>query len=170
MGNTAIVKLMEHDQDALAHFSLAQVAEIFGHSLLLGIVLTATTYWMLTHIGGEVKTKKKLKFVLGSSNILFLCVGITALMILVNNNLARAFAIGACLSLVRFRVKLAQKSLSSNFLFGIIAGIACGLQMMNVAWIVTGAYVVIQMSLMFLLNWMSGGERPSLDEGEDHEK
>lgn len=170
MGNSAIVKLIEHDQNEMSHFSIKEVSTLFGHSFFLGVILTFMTYVMLAKMSGHLKKKKRLKLILGASNILFICVGITALMILVNNNLARAFAIGAALSLVRFRVKMGQKSLSSNFLFGIIAGIACGLKMLNVAWMVTAAYVVIQCILMALIHYLKDSEAPNLDdlkEGED---
>ena len=101
------------------------------------------------------KAKKKIKLkmdaFLASTNILFLCVGLTGVMVLVNNNLARALAIGATLGLVRFRVSLGTKLIGSNMLFGIIAGIACGLGELTVAWSITIVYVILQSVLYVVI-------------------
>ena len=64
--------------------------------------------------------------VLGSANVLFLCFGMTGIMILVNNNLARAFAIGAAIAVIRFRIKFDGKGLGSSLFFGVLVGMACG--------------------------------------------
>ena len=76
-------------------------------------------------------------------NILYLCMGLSCVMILVNNNLARAFAIGAAIALVRFRIKLGKSSANSNILFSIVCGIACGLNELTLAWLSAGAYLLI---------------------------
>lgn len=153
MGPGSIVKLIEHDKELMEHFSLNEIIFYIGHSLLVGLILTYVTYYVSRKLAGiDIKTKKRNKLVLGSSNILFICVGITALMLLVNNNLARAFAIGAALGMIKFRVRLGPKSLSSNLLFAIIAGIACGVQFVNVAWIVTVIYIIIQVAMLAMMS------------------
>ncbi|MFN8370724.1 MAG: hypothetical protein U0T83_08905 [Bacteriovoracaceae bacterium] len=99
----------------------------------------------------ELGYKKIHQLIFGSANILYLTVGLTGIMLLVNNNLARAFAIGASLALVRFRVKLSQKAVDSNFLFGIIAGIACGLKEITLGWVITIVYILLQTSLYLIV-------------------
>ena len=78
-----------------------------------------------------------------------MCVGLTGVMLLVGDNLARAFAIGAALALSRFRVKITKKSTGTHLMFGIIAGIACGLDQLAIAWICSIIYVVLQLALFF---------------------
>lgn len=172
MGGQSVLKELIHHQDEVA-YSFTQIAENFGHSFFLGSILTFVTYFSLTYAKPasskkKLSAKKRAKYILGSFNILFLCVGLTGLMILVNNSLARAFAIGAALGIVRFRVKLGQKSLVSNILFGIITGIACGLEMLSVAWIVTGVYTLLQIFLIYILG-VSHSEDEDNDKDDDSE-
>jgi hypothetical protein len=65
------------------------------------------------------------------------------MMILVNNNMVRAFAIGAAIALVRFRIKLDGKSANASLLFAILAGIACGLSELSLAWTLLATYVLL---------------------------
>jgi hypothetical protein len=74
----------------------------------------------------------------------------TSVMVLVNNNLARAFAIGAAIALIRIRIKLAKNMSNSNVLFSIVCGIACGLNEMGLAWLSTGTYFLITISLWII--------------------
>lgn len=142
--------------------SLPELANMLLNSIILGCILTALTYYsnapiitLKNKLKGAEKLKKKIKkqmeVFIASTNILFLCVGLTGVMLLVNNNLARALAIGATLGLVRFKVALGTKMIGSNMLFGIIAGIACGLNEILVGWVVTGIYVVIQSVIVFIM-------------------
>ena len=153
-------------------FTLKMILFIFANSLAVGIILAFITYFStaLNIEKGSNAGLLRQKLILGSANILFLCTGLTGLIILVNNNLARAFAIGAAMALVRFRSKLSQKSLGANFLFGIIAGIACGLNELTVAWVVTGMYFILQLFLLLIV-WinrkLSGGKIPPMPLKED---
>ena len=98
------------------------------------------------------KTSNNLEIFLGSSNLLFLCVGLTGVMLLVNNSLARAFAIAAALSLTRFRIKLDQKSINASLLFAILAGMACGLAQVRLAWMATGIYLALLIAILIMVN------------------
>lgn len=137
-----------------SQYSLHELLLLVGHSILMGVILCLVTYYTnarsLKKEGKEVSKKARWKFIMGITNILYLCVGLTAIMILVNNNLARAFSIGACIALIRFRVKLGDKRLTSNILFGIIAGIACGLNYLELGWIMVGVYTQLSFSLHLL--------------------
>ncbi|MBF0362370.1 MAG: hypothetical protein HQK49_15240 [Oligoflexia bacterium] len=146
---------------------------LFANSLLCGLILSVVTFYMAKSLtisnesfstdkdkdkdkDPENNNKKEKKTVdyanlfLGSANILFLCVGLTGVMILVNNNLARAFAIGAALTITRFRVKVGPKILASNLLFGVIIGVANGLSEMILAWLLTIIYVFLELILLFI--------------------
>jgi hypothetical protein len=132
--------------------SLAELISLLGSSVILGAILTALTLAVslpilnaaVLGVSKEKINKKKFEQIVASMNILFICVGLTSIMILVNNNLARALAIGATLGLIRFRINLNSKLQGSNMLFGIIAGISCGLGEVALGWLVTGVYVVLQ--------------------------
>jgi len=128
------------------------VAFLLLNSLLLGFFLSVVTYLTSKHFLKQNDSKyqrEKAKLILGSSNILYLCLGLTGVMLLVNNNLARAFAIAAAIALVRFRIKLGPKSASSNILFGIIGGIACGLNEILLAWMITILYAIVSLAIFF---------------------
>lgn len=166
MGPGTIVKLIEHDKESFENFSIKEVSMFFAHSVALGLILTLVTIFVAKKIAGPgIEKKKKNKIIMGCTNILFITVGITALMTLASNNLARAFAIGACMSIIRFRVSIGPKALSSNLLFAITVGVACGVQMIEIAWILTGIYTVIQLSMLALMAKTSSGEL-LLDEDE----
>ena len=100
------------------------------------------------------KTTTNLEIFLGASNLLFLCVGLTGIMLLVNNNLARAFAIAAALALTRFRIKLDQKSVNASLLFAILVGMACGLGEERLAWMATGIYIVLFIILFIVVRML----------------
>lgn len=133
--------------------SLVEILFLFCHSVLLGTFLTIQSFMFAREVDqlGKEKAGNLASYVLGASNILFLCVGLTGIMILVDNNLTRALSIGATLALTRFRVKLGQKNLGANLLFGIIIGVACGVGELKVAWLVTGIYLFLENVMLFLL-------------------
>lgn len=110
-----------------------------------------------TNVTSKPKASKPddtLKMFLGASNLLFLCVGLAGLMLLVNDNLARAFAIAAAIALVRFRIKLDQKSINASLLFAILAGMACGLDAIELAWTSTGIYIVLFTLLIIFVQFI----------------
>lgn len=103
---------------------------------------------------GQSKGDETLQMFLGASNLLFLCVGLCGLMLLVNDNLARAFAIAAAIALVRFRIKLDQKSINASLLFAILAGMACGLDATGLAWMSTGIYIALFVVLIVIVQFI----------------
>ena len=66
------------------------------------------------------------ELVLSSANVMFICFGMTAVMQLVNNNLARAFTIGAAIALIRFKIKMNSKAVNMGLFYGAVVGMACG--------------------------------------------
>jgi len=153
------------DQFAI-NYSFVDLLVLLGHSFIIGVILVGITYYSSTTLLNPKKNLKnqKIKLLLGSSNILFLCLGLTTVMLLVNNNLARAFSIGAAIALVRFRIKLGAKGAAANILFGIIAGIACGLNEIELAWLITAMYLIISFGLFILTKQKSPDTDLDLDE------
>ena len=126
-------------------YDFKELAILLGHSFVIGVVLCLITYFSSRHLLREPNepSQEKINLILGTVNILYLCMGLSCVMILVNNNLARAFAIGAAIALVRFRIKLGKGSANSNILFSIVCGIACGLNEIPLAWLSVMAYFLI---------------------------
>jgi hypothetical protein len=115
---------------------------LLANSVGLGMVSALVTYIAVRgHAGDDKKTLGKA--LQGVANLLFLCVGLTGTMILVNNNMVRAFGVGAAIALVRFKINLNGKSSNASLLFSILSGIACGLGETVLAWILLATYVVL---------------------------
>lgn len=137
---------------SMSGYPTLKLIELLGHSLACALILCFITYILNSQSlakSHENYKKKKIKLVLGISNLLYLCTGLTGVMILVNNNLARAFSIGAAIALVRFKIKLGQKSADSNILFAIACGIACGLNELNMSWLLVALYCIISLPLAY---------------------
>ncbi|NDD92172.1 hypothetical protein EBZ37_08815 [bacterium] len=103
---------------------------------------------------------------LNSSNIAFLCIGVTSVMILVASDLARAFAVAAAIALVRFRIKMSEGSGSSLF-FAVIVGMACGVDQLRIATQLTLIFVTLQVLLVLLVNRLSK-EKTASQESAPH--
>lgn len=142
---------MEHDKEWSNHLNINSVLYYLGHSLAISLILTFITYFVLSKMS-EYKTspKKRNQLKLGSANIFFICLGLTVMMLLVGENLALAFALGGTLKLIQLRASLGPKKLTTNLFFAIIAGIACGVESIEIAWIITAFYIVLQFSLLAL--------------------
>lgn len=140
-----------HAGEPLAHRT---ILFLLANSMLLGLVLALVTFFagkLLDRKVGESRAgsiKRDRAALFGTSNLLFLCVGLTGTMILVNSNMVRAFAIAAAIALVRFRIKLDGKSANASLLFGILAGVACGLNEIAFGWTLMGTYLVL-MGILF---------------------
>lgn len=104
----------------------------------------------------EIPKVSYAELLLGSANVLFLCFGMTGIMILVNNNLARAFAIGAAIAVVRFRIKF--NSQGSMLFFGVLVGMACGVGQIETAVGITVAYGILQGVVIVLMTMASKSE------------
>jgi len=142
---------MKHALERLAEASwqsvpVPQELELMGHAAIIGTALMLVLYWA----SKKGMTKKEGKgsspsdVVLASSNVLFMTFGMAAVMLLVNNNLARAFAIGAAIALIRFRIKVDNKTLGMSILYGVIAGMACGIGEVATAYAILAFFACLQ--------------------------
>ncbi len=156
-------------------FEAPRVLELLGQSAALGAILAAVAYASGralephgSHADAAAAHETSLRSLHGASNLLFLCVGLTGTMILVNHNLVRAFAISAAVALVRFRVKLDSKSANATLLFGVLAGVACGLEETQLAWILVVVHIVLAGLLVAIVRVharLRGTTSGSLDQG-----
>jgi hypothetical protein len=125
--------------------------EHLGHSVAIGVLLMAVTLltsWPIAREEAEDERSSLSDLTLESGNLVFLCAGITGVMVLVNNDIARAFAIGAAIALVRFRVRM-EKSTASGYFFSLIAGMACGVDALAIGWVLAATYSILKISVYF---------------------
>ena len=156
--------------DTAAAVPVDMALEYLVVSIGLGIILMMLAVWSSKKIGiklasnsassGETAMPSKLsksmqssyaELILTSANVLFLCFGMAGIMILVNNNLARAFAIGAAIAVIRFRIKFDNKGLASTLFFSVLVGMACGVGQVQTAIVMTLAYGVLQGIIIMLM-------------------
>jgi len=121
-------------------YAFAELLYLLGNSFVVGLVLVIFTFIFYQASDKREKTNQHKKWLLNSFNILYLSIALTSVMILVNNNLARALSIGAAIALIRFRIKLGDKQKNSPILFGVVTGVACGLNEVVMAYTVTMIY------------------------------
>lgn len=154
MGGKLLAEAMKHGTEN--QFTTETVLYYMGHSVLLGVILGLITFAKLSMLKkkrsvlGEPMSEldQMINLISDCSTIVFLCVGLSGVMILVNNNLARAFAVAAGIALVRMRINVNKEHSGTNLLFGVISGIACGLGELNVAWASTFIYLLLQSALL----------------------
>ena len=151
-------------RDMLAHGQeLVLTSVALGLLLtLLNVVVTRLTPRSATTPDPEAPTTAA-GVLLNSSNIVFLCVGVTSVMILVASDLARAFAVAAAIALVRFRIKMSESSGSALF-FAVIIGLACGVGQLRIAVQLTLIFVTLQLLLVMLIGRLARGPQNQVTE------
>jgi hypothetical protein len=152
----SLIKGMMEPESGMVNLPLSAIIEILGHSILLGFTLGCATFLIGRHLDktaalATVSPPDVTKDIIGAMNLMFLTVGLCALMILINNSLLRAFAIVAAISVVRFRVKLDSKALGSAMIFAILAGMACGVRELQIAYVSVGVFLVLVSILILLI-------------------
>jgi len=143
--------------------------ELIFHSIVVGVILMVVNAYAQWIIGDRYEAESTDpestdaaiaasrsvnhspagQLILTSANVLFLSMGMCGIMLLVSNNLARAFAIGAAISLIRFRVKISKNSLAMSLFFGVLVGMATGVQQVRVAYGIAVIFSAIQLFLVF---------------------
>lgn len=146
--------------------SVIELAWTFTNSTSVGIIMSLVTMWAMQKLpSGPLKAKnalansedatnliiyQQLEARLNAATVLFLCVGMTGVMMLVSNSLARAFAVGAAIAMVRFRVRLDKPGLSTAIFFSVLIGMACGTDHITMAWALTMIFSVLQVCVILL--------------------
>lgn len=133
------------------------VYPVILHSLGMGALLMISS--MAAHMmlgkrpapGSEEETPAQL--IQHSAHVLFMCLAICCLILLVENNLARAFTLGAAIALIRFKTKLEEKTSSTALLFGIICGMSAGVGIPRVGWMLAALYGLIQLTLVGIVQF-----------------
>ena len=130
------------------NMSIVDMALLFGNSILAGLLLAASTHYITSKLSNVSRSDNDT--LLGDFNILFLCVGMTGVMILVNDNFIRVFSIVAAIALIRFRVSLSERSVGASLLFGVMAGMSMGLNELMLGWFIVLVYHVL-LVMMFII-------------------
>lgn len=157
--NSSILMQLTQQQGESA-ISLSILFEMLSHSIVLGIILVLANYFgsqvidnLLRELTPEKQAKATIRDIVGSSNLLFLCAGLTGIMLLINNSVFRAFAIVSAIALIKFRVKIDNKGLNGSLLFAVLSGMACGVQELLIAWIVVGFYIMLVAGLIMVIKY-----------------
>jgi hypothetical protein len=116
---------------------------VLGALLMLVTIVSGLVTVRMTPPPQDEPPMQPHELILSAANVMFLCFGVTAVMILVNNDLARAFAIGAAIALVRFKIKMTDGS-SPGLFFAVVIGMACGVDQVPMGWAMGLVFVVLQ--------------------------
>ncbi len=127
--------------------------QLMGHSALLGLGLMLLTAWVTSNSSNKADKADReagspADLIYSSANVLYLSFGMTGMMLIVNNNIARAFAIAAAIALVRFRIKVDTKILSMSLFYGVLTGMACGVGHVLVAYILVLFFGLLQILVL----------------------
>jgi hypothetical protein len=132
--------------------SVQLMVHAIGSGMLLMLVTAIGTTWSAKRLSSSKDDDEEdgslAEVILSSGNVMFLSFGMAGVMLLVNNNLARAFAIGAAIALVRFRIKVSSKTLSMALFYGVLAGMACGVDRVHLAWGIAATFGLLELLLL----------------------
>lgn len=141
-----------------------------GHSALLGAALMLITVWASyqsvapatsTAVIPPEEIETPAELVLSSANVMFICFGMTAVMQLVNNNLARAFTIGAAIALIRFKIKMNSKAINMGLFYGAVVGMACGVDAAVLGYVAVGFFGLLQVFTLLMSKAVDKATRKS---------
>jgi hypothetical protein len=150
----------------IQNIPVSQELEFLAHSALIGAVLMLLLVWTSQNSKKDGKAMSSSEVLLNASNVLFLSFGMTGVMLLVNNNLARAFAIGAAIALVRFRVKFDSKSVGMSLFYALLTGMACGVGEVSTAYSIVAFYGVLQFCVVNAAKALDSREKNSADKAQ----
>jgi len=130
---TAMMGKLFDTESIIVQTPFIEIVKLLGLSTLLGTVLVIFTFYtnvsIRTSKDKTVTVNDRIRNVVSAANLLFICVGLTAAMLLLNNNIVRAFAVVAAITLVRFRVRLDNaKEFNAALLFAVLTGMSIGLK------------------------------------------
>ncbi len=145
-GLSALLANDQMMQKVAVHVAVPEVLlNTFGAGLVLGCAsyLLDASVAKKSPIGGADPVAR----MVNASNQLIMCVGVGGMMLLIEQNLVRAVVLFAAMALVRFRVRVSEKSLSASFFFSVIAGMATGMGEIELAWIFTSVFMGLSLIL-----------------------
>lgn len=162
----SLIRALSENDSMMVSLSIREIIETLGNSIVLGFVLALATFVVGRHLekrstSPTTAPQDSARDIFGSMNLMFLTVGLSGLMILINNSVLRAFAIVAAIAMVRFRVKLDSKALGSAMIFAILAGMACGVREFALAYVSVGVFLLLVGILLFLVRVIDMLENPA---------
>ena len=111
---------------------------MIGSSLLLGFTVAMLYYFTQKRIGGNASL---------SVTILIVPAIVSLIVVLIQNNLARAFTLAGALSLTRYRSEPASPRDIAYILFSLAIGIACGIGYIAYAVLFTVIFCVVLLAV-----------------------
>jgi hypothetical protein len=129
--------------------SYGRAVILLGHSATIGAVLAITTACVTLALKAKSsKSQQPSDLIMASANVMFLAFGMTGVMMVVNNNIARAFAIGAAMALIRFRIKVDTKTVNMGLFYGVLTGMAVGIDQVPIAYAISFFFAIVQSILV----------------------
>lgn len=124
-----------------------------AHAGFLGLLLMGLTAWVSGNSTVESASPNETppspsERIFSAANVLYLCFGMSGMMLIVNNNIARAFAIAAAIALVRFRIKVNSKILSMALFYGVLTGMACGVGHAYIGYVLVIFFGILQLLVL----------------------
>ncbi len=160
MGSGLLTLMREANQQPAAQVDLSKLVTGLGHAMIMGILLVAVTAAASARVrrildrkltSVEPPPESPVLELMGWHNLLFLTVGLAGVMILISDSFLRAFAILAAIALVRFRIKIDNKSLGSSMIFAILAGMSCGVGESMIGYVSLVVYVLCLLVMLTTL-------------------
>lgn len=126
-------------------------------SLIIRLISAAVLSTSISLIYSKVNSDKDDKYVM-MQTLIFLAVTIAGAMLIIGNNLARAFGLLGAVSIIRFRTAV-KSSRDMAFVFlAIVVGMACGLGYL-VLGLLTAIFVGFLMLLFFKIRFGQGNKQ-----------
>ena len=75
--------------------------------------------------------------------------------------MSRRKGIGAAIALVRFRIKMDTKNFAMCLFYGIIIGMACGVEQVELAYGLAGIFAVLQFTMLGISKILNGRVGPT---------
>lgn len=125
-------------QSMLEQISLTGVLLNLGLSIALGFLLSMVVWW--TH-------RKSVKIHLLMRTLVLLSLAIAGAMMIIGNNLARAFGLVGAVSIIRFRTALKSSQDMAFVFIAIVIGMASGLSLRILAIVFTALSIAVVLAM-----------------------
>lgn len=146
-----------------------EIVSVIAHTVAAGVVIGSFAY-VLDYVLSKKSNNTEqdpVQRLINACNLLLVCVGVGGMMLLIEQSLIRAVVLFAAIAVVRFRVRVSEKSLGSSFFFAVIAGMAGGLGEFNLTWLFTSLFVGISLVLSMVFRFAVPNHQTALLELEN---
>lgn len=135
-----------------------QMLQMLGVSAFLGAILAFGSFFIVRFIDPRIQRsaedgERRQKAVMSAANLLFFCVGLTGVLMVLDNNLMRAFIIVTTIAIISFRIPVDNKAANSELLFALLIGVSCGVNEVSFASVILGVYLLLNFLLVLSIRY-----------------